>query len=528
MSTMDGAVYNAMSTRTTASAPNSSYYKPCAFLSTIGSLVTMGTCSSKSSRVSSSKTKKATSTRKTKVQQEQEQAKLFVSISVLPSTRTIKPRSNLFHESYSVGKKLGSGTYSIVREGIPMTNDMSTSFSRLDSQKHEQQQGSYAIKIVPKMSLSREDKIGLKSEVEILHSLKHPNIIELHAVYREKKFYYLVLEHMKGGELFQRIVAKKRYSELDAGRVCKTLVATIAFLHDNKIAHRDIKPENLLLISRTDDVRVKIADFGFAKRVTSPECLTTRCGSPNYVAPEIISKVPYGVAVDMWSIGVVLYILLCGYLPFADKNYVNLYRKIKNAQFVFQSSVWDNISQDAKDFISALLVANPKKRLTAKDALKHSWLRTVVPVKEKNVTSNQVTLDSVNKNSHSDSADANNTKVLKDETKNVEDIECVEETTNLDEVVYQEDTLKNKTNIEDDDTERKDNNNNKNNDDSSSIIKPNKIVMDDKSGLTELLTDSESNRIGSVSVCDSNIVSAPASRRKGLHDTIIGRKIIVG
>merc|ERR1719410_790671 len=99
---------------------------------------------------------------------------------------------------------------------------------------------------------------------------------------------------MKGGELFQRIVKNVRYNEKDTIRMCRTLLSAIAYIHENNIAHRDLKPENLLLVSRDDDVQVKIADFGFAKRVTSKTCLTTRCGSPNYVAPEIISKIPYG------------------------------------------------------------------------------------------------------------------------------------------------------------------------------------------------------------------------------------------
>jgi len=416
---------------------------------------------------------------------------------------TLQPRSALFHEKYSVGKKLGSGTYSIVREGIPITNnEISASFSNIGTTARE----SYAIKIVPKMSLSREDKIGLKSEVEILHSLKHRNIIQLYAVYRETKFYYLVMEHMKGGELFQRIVEKKRYSEIDAVRICRNLISTIAFIHGNKIAHRDLKPENLLLISRRDDVSVKIADFGFAKRVTSSACLTTRCGSPNYVAPEIISKTPYGTSVDMWSIGVVLYIILCGYLPFADKNYVQLYRKIKQAQFVFHPSFWDIISQDAKDFINALLVSNPKKRLTAKKALNHTWLRpreeefeAKEDVKINQGTSVSTSLCSIN----IDDVDFN------------EEIDVKKTTNDVTEIKSDRDKCIVVNN----------NNSKENNQNEINIDKPNKNIkleVDEKSGDTVLLTDSESNRTGSGE--DHNNVRP---RSKGLQDTIIGRKITV-
>ena len=267
-------------------------------------------------------------------------------------------RPALFSEKYTLGNKLGSGTYSTVREGI-----------------HKEQNITYAIKIIPKVSLSREDKYALKSEVEILHSINHPNIIKLYAVYREPRFYYLVTEYMHGGELFERIVKKTKYSEKETIRICRVLLDAIGYCHERNIVHRDIKPENLLLCHKNDDIKVKISDFGFAKRVTSDTCLTTRCGSPNYVAPEIISRVPYGTPVDMWSIGVVIYILLCGYLPFADKSHIVLYRKIKQVRYQFHPKHWSKISKDAKDFITMLLVREPSQRFTARHALSHWWLR---------------------------------------------------------------------------------------------------------------------------------------------------------
>lgn len=157
--------------------------------------------------------------------------------------------------------------------------------------------------------------------------------------------------------------------------LCRTLLKAIAYCHENNIAHRDLKPENLLLIRRDNDLQLKISDFGFAKRVTSSTCLTTRCGSPNYVAPEIIARKPYGTPVDMWSIGVVIYILLCGYLPFADKSHVILYRKIQQARYQFHTQYWNGISKDAKDFITMLLERDPNQRLTARHAAQHWWLR---------------------------------------------------------------------------------------------------------------------------------------------------------
>jgi len=241
---------------------------------------------------------------------------------------------------------------------------------------HNDQNITYAIKIIPKISLNREDKYALKSEVEILHSLNHPDIIKLYAVHREPRFYYLVTEYCKGGELFERIVKKTKYSERETIQICRIMLEAMSHVHEQSIVHRDIKPENLLLYKKDNDIQIKISDFGFAKRVSSSKpYLTTRCGSPNYVAPEIISRIPYSTPVDMWSIGVVIYILLCGYLPFADTNHVVLYRKIKQVRYAFHTNHWNKISSDAKDFITLLLVREPNQRLTAKHALSHWWLR---------------------------------------------------------------------------------------------------------------------------------------------------------
>merc|ERR1711957_297111 len=133
-----------------------------------------------------------------------------------------------------------------------------------------------------------EDENALKDEIEILQTLKHENIIHLKDHYNERDNYYLVTELMSGGELFDRIVAKTFYNEKEARDLCKIVFGALAFCHSHNIAHRDLKPENLLLQSKTDDRAVKIADFGFAKRVTSEECLTTQCGTPGYVAPEVL------------------------------------------------------------------------------------------------------------------------------------------------------------------------------------------------------------------------------------------------
>lgn len=231
----------------------------------------------------------------------------------------------------------------------------------------------YAVKVVTKSKLTKEDELALKDEISILTELKHPHIINLYDVYNESHYYFLVTEIMLGGELFDRIVTKTFYNEKEARDVCKILFDALDYCHNRGVAHRDLKPENLLLMSKHDDLNIKLADFGFAKKVTSEKCLLTQCGTPGYVAPEILHGVPYGTKADMWSIGVIQYILLGGYPPFIEQNQRELFKKIKKGSFEFHDEYWAQISPGATNLISSLLNVNPDKRLSAKEALSSPW-----------------------------------------------------------------------------------------------------------------------------------------------------------
>lgn len=264
---------------------------------------------------------------------------------------------NSFSDTYKIGKALGEGAFSVVREAVNKNTGES-----------------YAVKVITKSKLSNEDEAALKDEISILKALKHENIIFLYSSYNEPAFYYLVTEMMKGGELFDRIVAKTYYNEKEARDVCKILFGAIAYIHGEGIAHRDLKPENLLLQSKTNDRDIKIADFGFAKRITSEECLLTQCGTPGYVAPEILRGVPYGQKSDMWSLGVIAYILIGGYPPFIEQNQRELFRKIKRGSYEFHVEYWGQISREAKDLIAALLTVDPKRRLNATESLAQPWM----------------------------------------------------------------------------------------------------------------------------------------------------------
>jgi calcium/calmodulin-dependent protein kinase I len=254
--------------------------------------------------------------------------------------------------------QVGEGAFSVVRLARLKTDSNSKS----------------AVKCISKKNLPKEDETALKQEVVILRALDHPNILKCLGFYDEEEMYYLVMEYMEGGELFDRIVKKTFYSEKEARDLVYILLSTIHYCHRHNVVHRDLKPENLLLSSLDDDAHVKLADFGFAIQSEGHMSLKTQCGTPGYVAPEILSTQPYGKAVDMWSIGVITYILLGGYPPFHDDNQKVLFQKIKNAEYEFHPEYWDAVSHEAKDLISRLLKVNPLERYTSEEALNHSWV----------------------------------------------------------------------------------------------------------------------------------------------------------
>jgi len=213
----------------------------------------------------------------------------------------------------------------------------------------------------------------IHDEVDIMQKkVNHPHCVKMYELYDTKKKLYMVLEILRGGELFDRIVKRRFFSESQAAQVVQSVVAAISYLHKIGVVHRDLKPENLLYATKEDDSIIKLTDFGLAKFTKVK--MATACGTPGYVAPEILSGKPYGPEVDLWSIGVILYILLCGFPPFFDENTPNLYRAIKAGRFDFPSPYWDDISDPAKNLISRLLTVDPKQRATSEQVLAHPWI----------------------------------------------------------------------------------------------------------------------------------------------------------
>ncbi|XP_064589104.1 calcium/calmodulin-dependent protein kinase type 1G isoform X2 [Zonotrichia leucophrys gambelii] len=178
---------------------------------------------------------------------------------------------------------------------------------------------------------------------------------------------------VSGGELFDRILERGVYTEKDASLVIHQVLTAVKYLHENGIVHRDLKPENLLYLTPEENSKIMITDFGLSK-MEQNGIMSTACGTPGYVAPEVLAQKPYSKAVDCWSIGVITYILLCGYPPFYEETESKLFEKIKEGYYEFESPFWDDISESAKDFIRHLLEKNPSARFTCEEALRHPWI----------------------------------------------------------------------------------------------------------------------------------------------------------
>ncbi|KAN0052789.1 hypothetical protein ACTA71_006896 [Dictyostelium dimigraforme] len=260
---------------------------------------------------------------------------------------------------YEFKKELGRGAFSIVFLG-----------------EHKETKQEYAIKVINKLVLGKDYEKNLKMEVDILKKVNHPNIIALKELFDTPEKLYLVMELVTGGELFDKIVEKGSYSEADAANLVRKIVSAVGYLHGLNIVHRDLKPENLLLKSKDSHLDVAIADFGLSKIIGQTLVMQTACGTPSYVAPEVLNATGYDQEVDMWSIGVITYILLCGFPPFYGDTVPEIFEQIMEANYEFPEEYWGNISKEAKDFIGKLLVVDVSKRLNAANALNHPWLKS--------------------------------------------------------------------------------------------------------------------------------------------------------
>ncbi|KAK0398912.1 hypothetical protein QR680_002811 [Steinernema hermaphroditum] len=271
---------------------------------------------------------------------------------------TMNNASTKFSDNYDVKEELGKGAFSVVRRCVQKQTGIE-----------------FAAKIINTKKLSARDFQKLEREARICRKLQHPNIVRLHDSIQEEAFHYLVFDLVTGGELFEDIVAREFYSEADASNCIQQVLEGVSFCHRSNVLHRDLKPENLLLASKAKGAAVKLADFGLAIEVQGDtEAWFGFAGTPGYLSPEVLKKDPYGKPVDIWACGVILYILLVGYPPFWDEDQHRLYAQIKAGAYDYPSPEWDTVTPEAKSLIDNMLTVNPKKRITAEQALKVPWI----------------------------------------------------------------------------------------------------------------------------------------------------------
>lgn len=278
---------------------------------------------------------------------------------VLETAGFIGKRNGMISDHYSFSTKLGTGGYGTVKLGL----------HKASCQKR-------AIKTIPKSLISEDmrKKSEFFNEIDILRTTDHPNIVKLYEFYEDEENYHLVLEYITGGELFDYIVRSKHLSEAIAASFMKQIFSAVAYCHKNNIVHRDLKPENLLLDKEGPDATLKVIDFGTSAIFDHKQRLSHKYGTAYYIAPEILTK-KYDEKCDIWSCGVILYIILSGKPPFYGKNDKEILNSVMAGHYSIQGAEWARISPEAKSLIVQMLKFNPQERISAEEALRHPWIR---------------------------------------------------------------------------------------------------------------------------------------------------------
>lgn len=260
---------------------------------------------------------------------------------------------------FTIGRELGRGQFGV---------------TYLCTEKSTGEQ--YACKSIAKRKLiTKEDVEDVKREVAIMHLLiDHANVVKLKGAYEDKQSVHIVMELCAGGELFDRIIARGQYSERAAAELIRTIVSVVEYCHSNGVIHRDLKPENFLLANKREDAVLKATDFGLSAFFKPGEVFKDIVGSAYYVAPEVLKR-SYGPEADVWSSGVILYILLSGVPPFWAESEQGIFDAVLKGQIDFETDPWLSISTSAKDLISKMLTQDPKARIKAHDVLNHSWIK---------------------------------------------------------------------------------------------------------------------------------------------------------
>ncbi|XP_059032537.1 ribosomal protein S6 kinase alpha-2 isoform X1 [Mustela nigripes] len=281
----------------------------------------------------------------------------LLKAAVHPIVQQLHGNNVHFSDGYEIKEDIGVGSYSVCKRCV-----------------HKATEAEYAVKIIDK---SKRDP---SEEIEILLRYgQHPNIITLKDVYDDGKLVYLVMELMRGGELLDRILRQRYFSEREASDVLCTITKTLDYLHSQGVVHRDLKPSNILYMDESGNPEsIRICDFGFAKQLRAENgLLMTPCYTANFVAPEVLKRQGYDAACDIWSLGTLLYTMLAGFTPFAngpDDTPEEILARIGSGKYALSGGNWDSISDAAKDVVSKMLHVDPHQRLTAVQVLKHPWI----------------------------------------------------------------------------------------------------------------------------------------------------------
>jgi calcium-dependent protein kinase len=247
----------------------------------------------------------------------------------------------------------------------------SGAFAKVVKVLHKKSGQYRALKIIKKQK--DQDPARMYLEVEILKKLVHPNIMQIFEFYEDKKNFQIITELCEGGELFDMIVEKGSFNEDEGAWVMKQLLSAVNYIHTNSICHRDIKPENILLDTKKDNI-IKIIDWGTARFFDKSKKMNKISGTPYYIAPEVLFE-KYDEKCDIWSCGIILYIILCGYPPFNGENDSEILAKIKLGKFTFPDEEWEHVSDSAKNLILKMLTFKPEERPSAGQCLEHPWIK---------------------------------------------------------------------------------------------------------------------------------------------------------
>ncbi|PON82571.1 Calcium dependent protein kinase [Trema orientale] len=282
-----------------------------------------------------------------------------VSSAGLRTGSVLQKKSGNFKEFYTFGRKLGQGQFG-------------TTFLCVDKGSGKE----YACKSIAKRKLiTDEDVEDVRREIQIMHHLAgHPNVISIKGAYEDAVAVHVVMELCAGGELFDRIIQRGHYTERKAAELTRTIVGVVEACHSLGVMHRDLKPENFLFVDQKEDALLKTIDFGLSIFFKPGEKFSDVVGSPYYVAPEVLRK-RYGPEADVWSAGVILYILLSGVPPFWAESEQGIFEEVLHGELDFSSDPWPSISEGAKDLVRKMLIRDPRRRISAHDVLCHPWVQ---------------------------------------------------------------------------------------------------------------------------------------------------------